>query len=111
MIQKLYEFSCFRKVIKNNRTSGNSLLFTNKDEAIKAFKIKVNEFRNEFYNECISIHECIGDDPCDFEEHGEFITFELITDDLIINLNVNEIYCHETVEDTKTHSTLFTKEL
>ncbi len=80
---------------------------TTEELAIQIFKELAGRIRARHINEALSIHECIGVDPCDFEYHEEFITFELVTEEFKYEINVIDIPVHETLDEVLEHYTIF----
>ena len=80
---------------------------TTKELALQLFRSLVEELRKKHLNEAISIHECMGIDPCDFEYNGLYITFELVTDKFKFEVDVDEDYVHETFKDVTNFWTIF----
>ena len=106
-MRTVYEFGCYTTELKYDRKCGNSLIFYTKEEALRAFRMKATEARNALYDKAISYHECIGQDPHDWEWEGTYYTFNLVTEKLEINLYIEKIMIHDTIEETLEHSTIF----
>ena len=106
-MRTVYEFSCYTTELKYNRKCGNSLIFYTKEEALRAFKMKATEARNALYDKAISYHECIGQDPHDWEWEGTYYTFNLVTEKIEVDIFLGEIIIYDTIEDTLEHSTIF----
>lgn len=97
---KVYEFNCYTTLLKEyNRKIGCSIVFSDKEEAIRTFKIKSKEYVNKFIDEAISFHQCLGIDPNDFEYGGEDISFNLETENFKITMRVLEIKAFDTIEE------------
>lgn len=78
-----------------------------KELALQLFRILVEKIRRNHLNEAISIHECLGVDPCDFEYEDEYYTFQLITNDYQYEIDIDDSRVFETAEEVMKFYTIF----
>ena len=75
--------------------------------ALELFRMLVEDIRRRHLNEAISIHECVGIDPCDFEYNDSYTTFELVTDQYKFEVDVYPKDIFESVDEVCEHCIVF----
>ena len=77
------------------------------DLALELFRMLVEELRRRYLNEAVSIHECVGVYPCDFEYNDSYTTFELVTSQYKFEIDVYSEDVFESVDEVCQCCTIF----
>ena len=75
--------------------------------ALELFRMLVEELRRRHLNEAVSIHECVGIDPCDFEYNDSYTTFELVTNQYKFEIDVYSKDVFESIDEVCQRCVIF----
>ena len=105
---KIYNIHYIKTNLKTDHKAINiTRSVTTEDLALELFRMLVEELRRRHLNEAVSIHECVGIDPCDFEYNDSYTTFELVTDQYKFEVDVYSEDVFESVDEVCQYCTVF----
>lgn len=105
---KIYTIHYIKKNLKTDyKVTDITYSVATENLALELFRMLVEELRRRHLNEAVSIHECVGIDPCDFEYNDSYTTFELVTNQYKFEVDVYFEDVFESVDEVCQHCTVF----
>lgn len=105
---KIYTIHYIKKDLKTDyKVTNVTYSIATENLALELFRMLVEELRRRHLNEAVSIHECVGIDPCDFEYNNSYTTFELVTNQYKFEIDVHSKDVFESIDEVCQHCVIF----